>query len=64
MMDMRGIAFLGFTGFGALLGLLAGAVFGGIAALFGASFVAVALFTFVFCTGVGAVAGLLVEMTG
>lgn len=60
-MDMRGIAFLGFTGAGALAGFYAGAALGGIAALFGAPFFPVFAFTMALCTGVGAIAGLVAK---
>jgi MFS superfamily sulfate permease-like transporter len=63
-MDMRGIAFLSFTGFGALVGLFLAAVFGCIVALFGGSFWLTVALVLAFMTGVGAVVGLLAELTG
>jgi hypothetical protein len=57
MIDMRGIAFIGFTGIGALAGVLLAPILGGVVALFGGSFWLTSALVMAFMTGTGAAAG-------
>jgi hypothetical protein len=64
MFDLRGLAFFGFTGMGALAGILLAPVFGLFVMLLGGSFWLTAMLVMCFMVCVGAGVGALVELGG